>query len=87
MNLTIANLSDRVLDGLKEKAKASGRTVEAEAAAILSASLDNEPDLSDMDDLQRMVYEMYEGNLPKNEVENFLADRKREAEAELSKLS
>ncbi|MGO9472828.1 MAG: hypothetical protein ACLPWS_05350 [Rhodomicrobium sp.] len=39
-----------------------------------------------MDDLQRMVFEMYGGDFPKNEVDRFLADRRLEAAAEAAKL-
>lgn len=65
------------------KVEASGRSVEAEAAAILSASLEGEnlesqlTPPSDMDELQRMVWEAYGGKLPGNVVDEFLAERKR----------
>lgn len=87
MELVIHDLPAKVWENLNKKAEVSGRSVEAEAAAILSASFEDAPNLDEMDDLQRMVYEMYEGNLPRDEVESFLADRKREAEAESLKLS
>jgi len=87
MDLVIQGLPAPVLEKLDKRAKASGRTVEAVAAAILSDSLDNERDLEEMDDLQRMVFEMYAGNLPQNEVDAFIADRRREAKTEASKLS
>jgi plasmid stability protein len=86
MNLTIENLPKRVWDRLEKKAKASGRTVEAEAAAILSDSLVDERNAEEMDDLQRMVRKMHCGKLPEGEVDRFLADRKLEAAAEAAKL-
>ncbi len=86
MNLTIENLPERVWDRLEKKAKASGRTVEAEAAAILSDSLADERNAEEMDDLQRMVRKMHRGKLPEGEVDRFLADRKLEAAAEAAKL-
>jgi plasmid stability protein len=86
MNLTIENLSERVWERLERKAKVSGRTVEAEAAAILSDTLANDRNAEDMDDLQRMVRDMYRGKLPEGEVDRFLSDRKLEAAAEAAKL-
>lgn len=86
MNLTIENLSKRVWERLKKKAKASGRSVEAEAAAILSDFLVEEKRAEEMDDLQRMVHDMYRGKLPKGEVDRLLADRRLEAAAEAAKL-
>ncbi len=86
MELAIHDLSDMELEKLDKKAKASGRTVEAEAAAILSEALAGEANVEEMDDLQRMVYRMYRGKLPEGEVDRFLADRKLEAAAEAAKL-
>lgn len=43
-------------------------------------------ELGDMDDLQRMIFEMFFGALPENEVDQLLADRKREAKREAEKL-
>jgi plasmid stability protein len=85
MELVIHDLPAKVWENLNKKAKVSGRSVEAEAAAILSASLKH--DVGEMDDLQKMVFEMYRGNLPENEVDDFIADRRLEAKAEASKLS
>ena len=45
----------------------------------------SEEEISDMDDLQRLVWEAYAGKLPKNEVERFLASRRSEAKAEEQK--
>jgi hypothetical protein len=79
----IERLPVKVREKLDMKAKASGRSVEAEAAAILSASLEGENlenqlmPPSDMDELQRMVWEAYGGRLPGNVVDEFLAERKR----------
>ncbi|MGO9460139.1 MAG: hypothetical protein ACLP1W_08500 [Rhodomicrobium sp.] len=86
MDLVIHSLPITVLEKLDKRARASGRTVEAVAAAILSDCLDNDRDLEEMDDLQRMVFEMYGGDFPKNEVDRFLADRRLEAAAEAAKL-
>lgn len=79
----IEYLPVKAREKLDMKAKASGRIIEAEAAAILSASLEGEnlenqlTPPCDMDELQRMVWEAYGGRLPGNVVDEFLAERKR----------
>lgn len=88
MDSVIEHLPAKALEKLDKKAKASGRTVAAEAAAILAASLEDAaltPE-DDMDDVQRMVWEAYRGKLPGNVVDEFLADRRLEAKAEADKL-
>jgi hypothetical protein len=83
MDTVIERLPVKVREKLGMKAKASGCTIEAEAAAILSASLESEnlenrltpPD--GMDKLQRMVWEADGGKLPGNVVDEFLAERKK----------
>ena len=83
MDTVIERLTVKLREKLDMKAKASGRSVEAEAAAILSAALEGEnlekqlTPPSDMDELQRMVWEAYGGRLPGNVVDEFLAERKR----------
>jgi len=83
MDTVIETLPVKVREKLDMKAKASGRTIEAEAAAILSASLESE-DLetqltppNGMDKLQRIVWEAYGGKLPGNVVDEFLAERRK----------
>ena len=86
MNLVIRDLPAGVWENLKRKAKASGRTVEAEAAALLCKSFGDDGGVDDMDDLQRMVYDMFGGNVPKGEVDALIADRRLEAQSEYLKL-
>ncbi len=88
MDLVIRDLLAGVWENLNRKAKASGRTVEAEAAALLAASLEESDFTSadDMDDVQRMVWEAYGSKLPGNVVDEFLAERRLEAKAEAEKL-
>jgi hypothetical protein len=86
MDLIIHDLPPRVWENLDRKAKASGRTVEAEVAALLCDSFGDDGGAGDMDDLQRMVYDMFGGNVPKDEVDALIADRRREALSEFSKL-
>ena len=84
----IEHLPAKALEKLDRKAKASGRSIEAEAAAILAASLEDKElvAVDDMDDLQRMVWEAYGRKLPGNAVEELLAERRLEAKAEAEKL-
>ncbi len=83
MDLVIHDLPAKLLEKLDKKAKASGRTVEAEAASILSTTLDStdlESQLTPpdgMDDLQTLVWEAYGGKLPGNVVDEFLAERRK----------
>ncbi len=86
MNLVIRDLPAGVWENLNKKAKASGRTVEAEAAALLCDTLGDDGGADDMDDLQRMVYDMYGGNVPKGEVDALIADRRLESKREAEKL-
>ena len=88
MDLVIRDLPAGVWENLYRKAKASGRSIEAEAAAILAASLEDREltPADDMDDVQRMVWEAYGGKLPGNSVDEFLAGRRLEAKAEAEKL-
>lgn len=88
MDLIIRDLPAGVWENLSRKAKLSGRSIEAEAAAILAASLEGAeftpPD--DMDEVQRMVWEAYRGKLPTHGVDEFIAERRLEARAEAEKL-
>jgi hypothetical protein len=88
MNLVIRDLPAGVWENLNKKAKASGRSIEAEAAAILAASLEDTgfTPVDDMDDVQRMVWEAYRGKLPGNVVDEFIVERRLEAKAEAEKL-
>jgi hypothetical protein len=88
MNLVIRDLPAGVWENLNKKAKGSGRSIEAEAAAILAACLEDTDlmPVDDMDDLQRMVWEAYGGKLPGNAVDELLAERRLEAKAEAEKL-
>lgn len=88
MDSVIENLPAKALEKLDKKAKASGRSIEAEAAAILAASLEDTEltAVDDMDDVQRMVWEAYGGKLPGNLVDEFLDERRLEATAEAGKL-
>jgi plasmid stability protein len=78
MNLTIENLPERVWEQLEKKAKASGRTIEAEASAILSGSLkEDEEEADPAEAFLNMVDAMYGEDRPKNVVDEFLAERRK----------
>ncbi len=77
MTIVLENLPPRILDRLGLKAKMCGTTIEAEVEAIITEAVDKMSPPGDMDDLQKMVWEMYSGKLPGNEVDEFLAERKR----------
>ncbi len=86
MELIIHNLPAKVWENLGKKAKASGRTVEAEVVALICDSFGDEGDANDMDDLQRMVYDMFGGNVPKGEADALIADRRLKLKREAEKL-
>ena len=65
MQLIIQDLPVKVWENLDKKAKASGRTVEEEVTALLCDSFGDDGSTDDMDDLQRMVYDMYGGTYRK----------------------
>jgi|GEM_PF-1282296 len=77
MTIVLENLPPRVIDRLGRKAKISGKTIEAEVEAILTEAVDKMSPPDDMDDLQKMVWEMYNGKLPGNVVDEFLAERRK----------
>jgi hypothetical protein len=86
MTLVIEHLPDRVVERLREKAQLSGRTVSEEAAAVLTEAIASREPPAHLDDLQRIVWEMFGGRLPKNGVEEFLAERRAEAAKEDARL-
>ncbi len=78
MDLVIHDLPAKLLEKLDKKAKASGRTVEAEAAVIITASLAlNEEQADPAEAFLKMVDGMYGQNRPKNVVDEFLAERRK----------
>lgn len=80
--LTIRNLPDDVHARLRVRAAKAGRSMEAEARAILNSACPDEPRLSTLDDVQRWVDELFGGNKPKNVVDELIAERRREAARE-----
>ncbi len=80
MDLIIRNIPAEIWETLDKKAKASGRTIEAEAKALLEDAL-SQPAIIELDDLQTMVAQLYGNKPPRNEVEERITDRRREAQA------
>src|SRR5437763_5730180 len=76
--LTVRNLSDEVRDRLRERAAKNGRSMEAEVRAILEAACAPRATMS-IEEVQAWVDRLYSGRKPKNVVEDFIAERRREA--------
>ncbi|MGH6915529.1 MAG: FitA-like ribbon-helix-helix domain-containing protein [Geminicoccales bacterium] len=88
--LNIRNLPDEVHRRLRVRAAKAGRSMEAEARAILSAVCVPADPMSEADvrtqvkELQDLIDRLYGGNKPKNVVDDLIAERRREAARELS---
>ncbi len=81
--LVLTDLPTDVLRGLRSRSVRSGRSLEAEALAIISDALGrDERGRTTVDDLQRFVDEMYGPDRPKNVVDELIAERRREARRE-----
>ena len=77
MDTVFERLPESTREQLDRKAKASGRTIEAEAAAIIAASLAGNSGESDpAEAFLRMVDGIYGQNRPQNLVDEFLAERR-----------
>jgi plasmid stability protein len=81
--LNIRNLPDDVHRRLRVRAAEHGRSMEAEARAILAAVLTgegaaNKSTAEKVKELQAFVDKLYGGNKPKNVVEELIAERRRE---------
>ncbi|MGH8161166.1 MAG: FitA-like ribbon-helix-helix domain-containing protein [Gammaproteobacteria bacterium] len=80
--LTVRNLPDEVRDRLRQRAARAGHSMEAEVRDILvRASVEPERRRS-AEALRDWVKEHYGPNPPKNVVDDFIAERRREAERE-----
>lgn len=80
--LTVRNLPDEVRDRLRQRAAGAGRSMEAEVRDILvRASVEPERRQS-AEVLRDWVKQHYGSNPPQNVVDDFIAERRREAERE-----
>ncbi|MGO9484947.1 MAG: Arc family DNA-binding protein [Rhodomicrobium sp.] len=78
MDTVIENLPVKVREKLDMKAKSSGRSVEAEAAAIIVTSLaESEEEADPVEAFLKMVDGIYGKNRPQNVVDEFLAERRK----------
>jgi plasmid stability protein len=88
--LNIRNLPDEVHQRLRVRAAEHGRSMEAEARAILAETcapgarprLSREELLAKTRELQAFIAKRHGGNKPKNVVDEFIAERRREAARE-----
>src|SRR6266702_4323181 len=79
--LTIRNLPDEVRDRLRVRAAKRGRSMEAEARAILEAAC-KEPAKTSAAEVQEWVDRLYGDKKPNGVVEDLIAERRREARRE-----
>jgi hypothetical protein len=80
--LNIRNLPPDVHRRLRIRAATAGRSMEAEARAILSAAVMSEEPSAPGPDLQGWVAELYGGAVPSGVVDDLVAERRREAARE-----
>jgi antitoxin FitA len=88
--LNIRNLPDEVHRRLRLRAAGHGRSMEAEARAILAEAAMERPErsmtrkqlLREAQDLQAFIDKLYGGNKPTNVVGDFIAERRRQAARE-----
>ncbi len=80
--LNIRNLPDAVHARLRVRAAKSGRSMEAEARAILAEACMGSGKTLGAAALQNLVDDLYEGAKPSGVVDDLIAERRREAAAE-----
>jgi plasmid stability protein len=80
--LNIRNLPEEVHARLRLRAAQAGRSMEAEARAILTETVMADESGMSAADLQTWVDTLYNGQKPENVVETLLAERRQEAAQE-----
>jgi hypothetical protein len=80
--LNIRNLPDEVHRRLRVRAARAGRSMEAEARAILTAACMDQDRKLPASELQGWVESLYRGAKPRRVVDALIRDRRREAAAE-----
>jgi len=80
-NLNIRNLPDEVHQALRRRAAESGRSMEAEARAILTQACTVETD--PLEDFQAWTDEVFAAARPASAVDDLIAERRAEAAREL----
>jgi plasmid stability protein len=82
--LNIRRLSEEVHAKLRVRAAKAGRSMEAEARIILAEAVQQpEPRPIDLAALRSFMTRLYGGKLPTRVVDDFIAERRREARREL----
>jgi plasmid stability protein len=76
--LTIRNLPEDVRDRLRIRAAHAGRSMEAEARAILAGALAETAPRASADELQALVAQLYGGEPLAGGVDGLIRDRRRE---------
>jgi plasmid stability protein len=80
--LNIRNLSEEVHKRLRIRAAKSGRSMEAEARAILTAACSAEETRQSASNLQDWVDGLYGARKPRKVVERLIAERRKESARE-----
>ena len=80
--LNIRNLPDDIHSRLRVRAAQNGRSMEAEARAILTAACGTAPVSEDPRALQSWVDSLYGGKKPQNAVDDLIAERRLEGRSE-----
>jgi len=80
--LNIRNLPDEIRDRLRIRAARAGRSMEAEARAILTQSCLEDRPTESGSGLQDWVDELFGDNKPAGVVDDLIAERRREAATE-----
>lgn len=80
--LNIRNLPEEVHRSLRIRAAQAGKSMEAEARDIITAAVMADSSSSSSASLQSFVQDLYQGNLPRNVVQDLIAERRQEAEKE-----
>jgi plasmid stability protein len=80
--LNIRNLPDEVHRRLRVRAAEAGRSMEAEARAILTAACMSDAATLPASAMQDWVDELYRGGKPRRVVDELIKDRRREAARE-----
>lgn len=80
--LTVRNLPDEVRERLRRRAAHAGRSMEAEVRDILVRAAVEPERRQSVEALRERVRRHYGPNLPRNVVDDFIAERRREAERE-----
>lgn len=80
--LNIRNLPDQVHANLRIRAAKAGRSMEAEARAILTLAMEPEDTKLSADELQNWVDQLYGEQKPSHVVADLIAERRAEAAQE-----